>query len=639
MRTKIALAILCAGLLLMECANATGGSTETSSKIASMVYNPGGSPAKHAKVRFFPVNYNPRTGGLGKTAATIDSTYTDTNGNYVITLDTGIYYTIQAGSDSGLTFNDSVKTFKDSTVRPDPDTLKPAGSIKGIVRLEEGGDPTTVFILFMGTRTFTFPDDTSGSFTSDSMAAGDYRVRILTTTPNYRTLDTTLRVIAGTQNVLPGPLVLQYTGIPTPTGLRATYDTATGKIFLSWNKLNQRIVGGYIVYRNDSSSTIPVNISGNAALKDTFFVDSVTVNPFDTNSYNFQYRLKAQDTATNLGTKYSDPIRVAFKIYPIWSTVGDLSSTSAFGYKDFALDNNGVPYVGFLDYNSGLATVMRYTGTTWELVGQAGFSNGSSVYWEIKFDHNNIPYLSTRGLSGAEIWRFNGSSWVLIGSLGDVTEFSVPMAISDTNIVYTAIVRDNPNNPVIVQKYDTAGWSNVGDTVFAQIPTGFRANVSLAVDKSGLPYVVGIDENNGYKCSVKKFNGTTWEYVGTPGFSNGTAGVSTAYQTQITIDNAGIPYVAFSNSTQAEIWRFNNSSWEQINSQNANSKFIIQIFFAGNNLYTNISHALYQYSGSGWKLVPTQSQENFYAGDSASDVFLAYRGDQDPYPIRVMKLK
>jgi hypothetical protein len=604
-----------------------GNGTQIGNPVASMLYNPDGSPAVGATVYFYPVNYNPRTGGLGKTAVTLDSTTTDNNGNYTITLDTGTY-NVLANGDSGLAFQDSITVTKGDTVRPDPDTLKPAGSIKGIVRLEEGGDPTTVFILFMGTRTFTFPDDTTGTFTSDSMAAGDYRVRILTTTPNYRTLDTTLRVIAGTQNVLPNPLVLQYTGIPTPTGLRASYDTTTGKIFLSWNKLNQGIVGGYIVYRNDTSSTIPVNISGSVALKDTFFVDSVTVNPFDTNSYTFDYRLKAQDTATNLGTKYSDPIRVSFKIYPIWSTVGDLSSTSAASFRGFALDNNGMPYIGFLDnFHSSLATVMRYNGTTWELVGQAGFSNGSADNWDIKFDNNNTPYLSTEGSSGAEIWRLNGSSWVLIGSLGDVTEFSVPMAINDSTIVYVAIVRSN--NSVIVQKYDTAVWSNVGDTVF-------RANVSLAVDKSGVPYVIGTDENNGYKCSVKKFNGASWEYVGSPGFTEGTV-VSTSYQVQIAMDDIGTPFVAFSNEIQTEVWRFNGSSWDLLSKQSTTVSDI-QLFFAGNKPYLDIPNGLFYYSGSAWNSILTQWLGKF-AGNYAGNVFQAYREDQPPNSIIVMKYK
>ncbi|MBN2188062.1 MAG: carboxypeptidase regulatory-like domain-containing protein, partial [Chitinispirillaceae bacterium] len=162
MRNGIVFAILCVGLLFMECANSTGGSTETSSKIASMLYNPGGSPAASAKVYFRHHDNDPRP---GFDSGVVDSTTTDANGNYSVTLDPGTY-TIEASGDSGLAYMDSVTVINDSTVRPDPDTLKPAGTIRGVVRFEEGGDPTTIFILFMGTRTFTWPDDTFGNFSS-----------------------------------------------------------------------------------------------------------------------------------------------------------------------------------------------------------------------------------------------------------------------------------------------------------------------------------------------------------------------------------------------------------------------------------------------------------------------------------------
>ena len=117
-----------------------------------MLRNPGGSPAKNAKVVFYPVNYNPHTGGLDKTAttATPDSTTTDNNGNYTITLDTGTYNML-ANGDSGLAYQDSITTIKGDTVKPPPDTLKPAGTIQGIIQMQPGDDPRTVFILFMGT--------------------------------------------------------------------------------------------------------------------------------------------------------------------------------------------------------------------------------------------------------------------------------------------------------------------------------------------------------------------------------------------------------------------------------------------------------------------------------------------------------
>ena len=425
MRTKIALAIVCAGLLLMECANATGGSTETSSKISSMVYNPGGSPAKHAKVRFYPVNYNPRTGGLGKTAATIDSTYTDTNGNYVITLDTGIYYTIQAGSDSGLTFNDSVKTFKDSTVRPDPDTLKPAGSIKGIVRLEEGGDPTTVFILFMGTRTFTFPDDTSGSFTSDSMAAGNYRVRILTTTPNYRTLDTTLRVIAGTQNVLPNPLVLQYTGIPTPKNIRIVYDTLKQIVPLMWDSANASLVSSYNVYRrNVGLNTVLARINVNP-VTGTSYIDSSGVQ-----DSTYEYQVAAVNASASEGVKSAG---IIIRIIPAYHLLDSIGMSVGYGNARVVVSKNGF----IVDRSYDVITVFD---SSFNSIGSFNLPTdfGNGIGHEI--DDSNRIWAANYNTGEINIYSLNGT---LIDS------------IRDTGLLHPQVLKQSPDGNMFIQSTPT----------------------------------------------------------------------------------------------------------------------------------------------------------------------------------------
>jgi uncharacterized protein (TIGR02145 family) len=229
-------------LLFTTCTRAptTGTGTETEN-VAAMLYNPGGSPAANATVRFYTAGSDPRSNSG-------DSTVTDVHGYYAVKLDTGTYNLIAHG-DSGMVFRDSIKVLNDSTSKPPADTLKAPGSIKGIVQLQPGDDARTVFILFMGTHTFTMPGDDTGHFTTDNIAAGTYSVRILTTIPNYKVLDTNLSVIAGTQNVLLQPIVLQYTGIPGPIGLKLSYDTLRQTVVLAWNKADTSLIDGYNVYR------------------------------------------------------------------------------------------------------------------------------------------------------------------------------------------------------------------------------------------------------------------------------------------------------------------------------------------------------------------------------------------------------
>jgi|GEM_PF-1346373 Predicted periplasmic ligand-binding sensor domain len=236
--------------LYVTCSKNTGvNNTKTETRTNSAkLYNPGGSPAKHAKVRFYPVNYNPHTGGLAKTLATIDSATTDSTGNYSVTLDTGTYNVLALG-DSGMVFQDSITVTKDSAINPPPDTLKTPGGLRGRVRLQPGDDARTVFILFMGTNTWGTPDDSTGKFTVTNMAQGTYRVRILTTLDAYVPKDTALSVEAGKVDSLAHDIVLQYTGVPGPTGLKVSYDTLRQTVILMWNGADTSLIAGYNVYR------------------------------------------------------------------------------------------------------------------------------------------------------------------------------------------------------------------------------------------------------------------------------------------------------------------------------------------------------------------------------------------------------
>ena len=236
--------------LFVTCTNnVAGNSIKKGNPTASaMLRNPGGSPAVNAKVRFFPINYNPRTGGLAKKLAAMDSATTDSTGNYSVNLDTGTYNVLASG-DSGMMYQDSLTVTKDSAIHPPADTLKTPGGLRGRVRLQPGDDARTVFILFMGTNTWGTPDDTSGKFIVANMAQGTYRVRVLTTLDAYVPKDTVLSVAAGIVDSLPHDIVLQYTGIPGPAGLKVSYDTLRQMVILAWTGADTSLISGYNVYR------------------------------------------------------------------------------------------------------------------------------------------------------------------------------------------------------------------------------------------------------------------------------------------------------------------------------------------------------------------------------------------------------
>ncbi len=179
-------------------------SSEIKSVISGILYTSSGIPSTNTKVSFYHVNYNPY---IGIPAAGIDSTITDNYGHYSVLLDTG-YYNILAAGNTGMAFIDSVRALPRDTTRV-VDTLYSPGSLQGSIKLQGTGNPETVFIIFMGTGSVWVPSDTLGDFATGNMARGSYQVQLITTTPNYNILDTSLTIMAGKIDTLPKPILMQ----------------------------------------------------------------------------------------------------------------------------------------------------------------------------------------------------------------------------------------------------------------------------------------------------------------------------------------------------------------------------------------------------------------------------------------------
>jgi len=273
-------------LLALQCAAPNGGtgSQLPNSNVSGVIYNANGSPASNATVHFYPVSYNPYTKSLGKTNAlaaattvsSLDSTTTDASGHYNVLLDSGSYNLLASGS-GNLAYHDSIAPVKGSTIHP-ADTLRAPGSIAGVIRMQGSDNPETVFIIFMGTGSVWFPSDTLGDFATGNMAPGNYPVRFLTTTPNYKVLDTNLTIIAGKIDTLAAPIQLQYTGIPVPAGLHIQYDSAREIVTLVWNTPTTGTkVASYNIYREQSDSTNFALIKGGLPAPDTTWQDTTAV--------------------------------------------------------------------------------------------------------------------------------------------------------------------------------------------------------------------------------------------------------------------------------------------------------------------------------------------------------------------------
>ncbi len=303
MKTKrIAGAVLVAALIvIIRCTadKVAGNSTPTGNPtVAGVLYDADGAKAAHATVRFYPVNYDPQTGSLGKTKTVaaitgIDSTTTDGSGNYSATLDSGSYNLLASG-DTTLAYHDSLTTIKGGTLHP-ADTLRSPGALRGVIQMQGSDDPRTVFIIFIGTGNVYVPQDSLGNFLIPKLAQGSYHVRFLTTLDNYKVKDTTLGVTAGKTDTLASPIQLQYTGIPVPAGLHIQYDTNMQVVTLLWNQPTTGTkVAYYDIFRKQSDSVVFVQIQ--SGVGDTSYQDTTGIQD---NTYT--YKVAAVDTNGTIG--------------------------------------------------------------------------------------------------------------------------------------------------------------------------------------------------------------------------------------------------------------------------------------------------------------------------------------------------
>lgn len=256
-----------------------------------------------------------------------------------------------------------------------------------------------------------------------------------------------------------------------------------------------------------------------------------------------------------------------------WEYVGTPGfSGGGVDYTSFAFNSADEPYVAFLDsLHLGKASVMKFNGTDWEAVGTRGFSTVGAEWCSLAINDSGEPYVAFQDrsflASQATVMKFDGTNWVNVGSPGFSAggAFFVSLALSNSGVPYVAY-RDHGNlTRATVMKFNGANWENVGSPGFSD---GQVKDVSLKLNASGVPYVAFKDyatgDPNEGEITVMKFNGSNWETVGMPRFSDDEADYCT-----LTFSNTDEPYVAFTdkaNQFKATVMKFNGSNWETVGS-------------------------------------------------------------------------
>jgi hypothetical protein len=338
-------------LAALQCVNPNGGgsTTETALIRGTLYLSDGIIPAAGVRVNIRPKESLADTTGAGiaKTLAsltTVDSVTTDSAGRFAFdtTLDTGTYV-ITSASGNNAVLIDSVKvTNRDSTDTLPSDTLKPAGALKGIIKLSEGGDTRKVFVLAFGIDRFARVN-ADGSFKFSNLAEATYDLRLISSLDNYGVLDTDAISVKSADTTDLDTVELPFTGIPTPRGVAISYDTLKQIVTLTWSKADTSLVKSYNVYRrNVDSNTVPVRINGSPVV-DTVYRDSTGVQ-----GTTYEYMVAAVNKSAAEGTKSA---AVSVKVAGAFLAVDTLILTNA-PMGNFAVDSKGFFYLTNLTSNS-----------------------------------------------------------------------------------------------------------------------------------------------------------------------------------------------------------------------------------------------------------------------------------------------
>jgi FOG: WD40-like repeat len=243
-----------------------------------------------------------------------------------------------------------------------------------------------------------------------------------------------------------------------------------------------------------------------------------------------------------------------------WEDVGIPGISAGRAYSTSLYVYNGTPYLAYMDYeNNHKATVKKFNGSSWEDVGTSGVSTGPADYTSL-YVYKGIPYLAYMDNGGngkATVKKFNGSSWEDVGTPEFSTGFAryLSLYVYD-GTPYVAYTDDGIEQRATVKKFNGSSWVDLGTA-------GVAAFTYLNV-YNGTPYITYQDCGNGNKSAVKKFNGSSWEDVGTPAVSTGIAPA-----TSLHVYN-GTPYIAYSefdsygNVRKGTVKKFNGSSWEGV---------------------------------------------------------------------------
>jgi len=159
-------------------------------------------------------------------------------------------------------------------------------------------------------------------------------------------------------------------------------------------------------------------------------------------------------------------------------------------------------------------------------------------------------------------WHEVGADSACAGGISNNVEASVfpSLAIAPDGTPYVAWEDSSSGDgEIYVRRWNGSGWEEVGTGSASgggiSNNSGFSGSPSLVIAPDGMPYIAWGDNSGGdYEIYVRRWNGSSWEEVGTGSTSGG--GISnnsgTSGSLSLAITPNGTPYVAWCDSSSGD---------------------------------------------------------------------------------------
>lgn len=335
-----------------------------------------------------------------------------------------------------------------------------------------------------------------------------------------------------------------------------------------------------------------------------------------------------------------------------WLKIGGdgINSGWAAGFESVhsLYSQGGTIYAG-LGASANDAEVWAWNGTSWLKIGGDSVNSGWTTNFEWVYsltgDGTNI-YAGLGSTAGdAEVWRWNGTSWLQIG--GDAVNSS--WANSTYETVYTMTYYGGnlyaglgvSANDAEVWRWNGSSWLQIGgDSLNNGWTTNYEGVYSLANDGTNLYAGLGLSTGDN---ELWRWNGTDWTKIGGDGLDSSFTNTHTIVNTLNY--SSGVLYAGVNsgnNNYSAQAWTYNAGTWTLIGGDKVNYSWGTRglrsvdvlnvsgdVLYAGTGYGTAGNALVWAYDGSTWSFVGGQGVANSWAPNLYEDVLsmISHNGD------------